>query len=198
LNPKTESLPRFLTSAAKLSQCPPEIAREIAFIGRSNVGKSSLLGALIQKPDLVRSSRTPGRTQLINYFETKENDIYVDLPGYGFAEMPGKVKVQLDEMIQSYLQYRNQCALVLLLLDGRRDEPSPLDIAHFEFARQHGKRVLGVVTKVDRVGKAQRKPLYKKLATALGILPEDMLAVSSNEGDGVVELKKRLFVESKA
>jgi GTP-binding protein len=192
-------LPRFITSAAKISQCPADIAREVAVIGRSNVGKSSLLGALLKKPDLVRRSRTPGRTQLINYFESKDHDFLADLPGYGYAEMPGKVKAKLDDLIQSYLTERAPLALVLLLVDARRgEEPSALDRAHYEFAREHGRQVLVVVTKIDRIAKSQRKPTYKAIAQHLGVAEEDLLAVSSKEGDGLDALTKRLRAEARA
>ncbi len=194
---RPQPLPRFMKSAAKLAHCPPGITREVAVIGRSNVGKSSLLGALLDKPDLVRSSRTPGRTQLINYFETKHHDILVDLPGYGYARMPAHVKEELDELIQSYLREREPLALVLLLVDARRELPTPLDRAHYDFARAHGRRVLVVATKIDRVPKAQRKPAYKKIEQALGIGPGDLLAVSVTENEGVDALRQRLAAEAK-
>lgn len=186
--------PRFVTSAPTLDKCPPARGLEVAAIGRSNVGKSSLLTALLGADGLVRRSRTPGRTQLINYFLTKEGYYLVDLPGYGFAKVPAKIKHGLDEMIESYLRERASLGIVLLLLDARREDPSELDLAHLALARDAGRKVVVVVTKIDRVAKAQRKPLLAAMAKQLGVAPGDMFAVSSTEGEGVMKLLGVLHV----
>jgi GTP-binding protein len=183
---------RFITSAAKLSQCPPEIAREVAVIGRSNVGKSSLLGSLLGQVSLVRRSRTPGRTQLMNYFESPHGEILVDLPGYGFADVPDKVKAELEDLVERYLSQREQLALVLLLIDARRAKASPDDLAHFEFAQRHGRRVIVVVTKIDRVPKAKRKPTLRAVEHSLHIGTGDAIGFSAESGEGKGEVKKAI------
>src|ERR1700727_2951433 len=98
----------FLTSAAKLDQCPRDGAKEITFIGRSNVGKSSILSELLENASLVRRSRTPGRTQLLNFFEDKEGERFVDLPGYGYADMPLQLQHQMQELVEQYVRDREQ------------------------------------------------------------------------------------------
>jgi GTP-binding protein len=113
------SLPRFIKSAAKLSQCPDDIAREVALIGRSKVGKSTLLNALLGQ-NLVRKSRTPGRTQLINYFESKHHDIFVDLPGYGERERtPRPIFEPMKSTHEGAEKTVTEIAVVVLLHLGR-------------------------------------------------------------------------------
>jgi GTP-binding protein len=182
---------RFIKSAAKLSQCP-DVAREVAVIGRSNVGKSSLLSVLLGQKSLVRRSRTPGRTQLMNYFESPHGEILVDLPGYGFADVPDQVKAGLEELVERYLAERAQLALVILLIDARRAQASPDDLAHFDFAQSQGRRVIVVVTKIDRVAKAKRKPTLRAVEQSLHIAAGSAIAFSAESGDGTGELKKAI------
>ena len=96
----------FLVSAAKLSQCPPETGAEVAFAGRSNAGKSSAINVLTKQHSLARTSKTPGRTQLINFFQVDENHRLVDLPGYGYAKVSVQVKLGWQKTLEEYLQHR--------------------------------------------------------------------------------------------
>ena len=111
---------QFVKSATRPGNYPPEERPEIAFAGRSNVGKSSLLNVMVQRKSLVRTSSTPGRTQLINFFDLNGELYLVDLPGYGFAKVPMAVKKQWGPMIQTYLQSRQSLCAVVVLFDIRR------------------------------------------------------------------------------
>ena len=116
----------FIKSAAKPAHYPPADLPEIAFAGRSNVGKSSLINCLVNRKGLVRTSSTPGRTQLINFFDVNGEFVLVDLPGYGYAKVPLAVKKEWGPMMEAYLSSRDTLAGVVLILDIRR-EPSPED-----------------------------------------------------------------------
>jgi GTP-binding protein len=181
--------PRFIKSAAKISQCPEDVTREVAVIGRSNVGKSSLLAQLLGQMSLVRRSRTPGRTQLANYFATKEGDVVVDLPGYGFADVPHQVKAELDTLVRSYIKDRTQLTLLLLLIDARRAAASKDDLAHFKFAQKSGREVLVVVTKMDRVAKSKRKLTLRAVEKSLALPEGTALPFSAETGDGLGGVK---------
>lgn len=111
---------QFLTSAAKLSQCPQDNGWEVAFAGRSNAGKSSAINSLTRNKKLAKTSKTPGRTQLINFFELSENQRLVDLPGYGFAKVPMAVKREWTKQLENYLQKRQCLRGLILLMDVRR------------------------------------------------------------------------------
>ena len=110
----------FVKSATKPANYPESSLPEVAFAGRSNVGKSSLLNVMVQRKSLVRTSSTPGRTQLINFFDLNEELLLVDLPGYGFAKVPMSVKKQWGPMIRTYLQSRENLRAVVMLFDIRR------------------------------------------------------------------------------
>jgi GTP-binding protein len=110
---------KFLVSAAKLSQCPVDTGMEVAFAGRSNAGKSSALNALCQQKSLARTSKTPGRTQLLNFFSIDEQRRLVDLPGYGFAKVSEQVKQQWQKAMADYLENRQSLNGVILLVDVR-------------------------------------------------------------------------------
>ncbi|MDP0588111.1 MAG: ribosome biogenesis GTP-binding protein YihA/YsxC [Candidatus Endonucleobacter bathymodioli] len=109
----------FLKSAAKLNQCPPDTGREAAFAGRSNAGKSSALNALTGSKKLARTSKTPGRTQLINFFQVEENIYLVDLPGYGYAKVPEATKREWQHNLDNYLTCRSSLSGLILLIDIR-------------------------------------------------------------------------------
>ena len=116
---------KFVKSAVWPPQYPPAILPEIAFVGRSNVGKSSLINTLVGRKNLAKTSNTPGRTQLINFFTINEKISFVDLPGYGFAKVSQSVKKDWGDMIEAYLRERQSLCLVVLILDIRRDEDRP-------------------------------------------------------------------------
>ncbi|MCB1689403.1 MAG: YihA family ribosome biogenesis GTP-binding protein [Halioglobus sp.] len=141
---------QFLTSAAKVSQCPPDIGWEVAFAGRSNAGKSSAINSLTHNKKLAKTSKTPGRTQLINFFEVSESQRLVDLPGYGFAKVPLAVKREWTKQLENYLQNR-QCLRGLILLMDIRHPLQPFDQQMLEWALQAAMPVHILLTKADKL-----------------------------------------------
>lgn len=185
---------RFLKSAAKLSQCPPEILREVAFAGRSNAGKSSALNCLTGNGKLARTSKTPGRTQLINYFQIGEEPLaLVDLPGYGFAKVPLEVKNEWQKELDNYLTKRDALIGLVLLMDIRHPLKE-FDLAMVRWAQRSKLPLHILLTKADKLkrGPAQATLLeVKKAVTALGGLVS-VQTFSSHNGEGLKLLQQRL------
>ena len=152
---------KFITSAAKPSQYPPEALPEIAFSGRSNVGKSSLINILVNRKRLVKTSRTPGRTQLINFFSVNDRLMMVDLPGYGYAKVPAAVRKNWRPMIESYLIGRGTLKCVVLLLDIRRS-PDEREQLYVDWLVQNHLLVIPVLTKSDKLSKAAQKRQFQQ------------------------------------
>jgi GTP-binding protein len=176
---------RFVTSAAKPDDFPPEHLPEIAVVGRSNVGKSSLINALVGQ-DLARTSRTPGRTRLVNWFEIEQRFHLVDLPGYGYAEVSRDTRASWRPLIEAYLSARGTLAGVLLLVDVRRGvEEEELDFV--PWLEQRECDVVVALTKSDKLPKHKRMLEVTKAKHALG-LRRPPLAVSAQTGDGLDEL----------
>jgi GTP-binding protein len=173
----------FITSAPALASCPPSEWPEIAFAGRSNVGKSSLINCLLNRKGLVRTSSTPGRTQLLNYFAINEALYFVDLPGYGFARAPRSVREKWQPMVHGYLQGRESLRAVVWLLDVRRD-PSPEDLEFLDWLEESEIPTIPVITKVDKVSKNELARSLTKIAHRTG-LPKELLtpfSVQSRQG----------------
>jgi GTP-binding protein len=183
---------RFLTSAAAARDFPKTSRPEVCFVGRSNVGKSSLLNR-IAGARTARTSKTPGRTRLINFFEvTARRGTYVlaDLPGYGYAEAPKTERAGWLKLIQTYVERRNGLSLALLLIDLRRGIQED-DARIFEWIRAR-REVIVVGTKCDKLGKAQQKPARNKMAEALALEVSRVHLVSAASGQGIEELKEAL------
>lgn len=179
---------RFLMSASRVVELPPCHA-EVAFVGRSNVGKSSVLNAVTGRKEIARVSRTPGRTQLINVFEAADARWIVDLPGYGFAAAPGRVRSTWQPMIEGYLTGRRSLRMVFVLVDAEIG-PTKLDEQMVEWLASCGVPFHVVVNKVDKVGKSRHAHQHARIAEALGRHLEDVSWVSAAKGTGVVELRK--------
>lgn len=174
---------RFITSAAKPAQFPPESLPELAVVGRSNVGKSSLINALTGHANLARTSRTPGRTRLVNWFEVNEKFLLVDLPGYGYAEVSRDMRESWRPLIESYLSERKTLAGVLLLIDVRRGpQDEELDFVPWLEAREIP--IVVALTKSDKLAKNKRMVEVAKAKKALG-LRRPPVAVSALTGDGL-------------
>ncbi len=141
---------KFLISAAKFQQCPPDKGWEVAFAGRSNAGKSSAINSLTNNKKLAKTSKTPGRTQLINFFELSENQRLVDLPGYGFAKVPLAVKQEWTKQLENYLQNR-QCLRGMILLMDVRHPLQPFDRQMLDWALQASMPVHILLTKADKL-----------------------------------------------
>jgi GTP-binding protein len=140
----------FLTSAGKFSQCPPDTGWEVAFAGRSNAGKSSAINSLTGNHKLARTSKTPGRTQLINFFTVGEHQRLVDLPGYGFAKVPQAVQKQWTQQLEAYLQQR-QCLRGLVLMMDVRHPLQPFDQQMLSWAVAAHMPVHILLTKSDKL-----------------------------------------------
>ncbi len=140
----------FLTSAAKLAQCPPDEGWEVAFAGRSNAGKSSAINSLTKNKKLAKTSKTPGRTQLINFFEMSETQRLVDLPGYGFAKVPRAVKVEWVKQLENYLAKR-ECLQGMVLLMDVRHPLQPFDQQMLDWALAAHMPVHILLTKADKL-----------------------------------------------
>lgn len=158
---------KFITSATKPSQYPPEALPEIAFSGRSNVGKSSLINILVNRKRLVKTSRTPGRTQLINFFSVNDRLMMVDLPGYGYAKVPAAVRKNWRPMIESYLIGRGTLKGVVLLLDIRRS-PDEREQLYVDWLVQNHLLVIPVLTKSDKLSKAAQKRQFQQFEEMIG------------------------------
>ena len=176
-------LTRFVTSAAGPKQFPPAGAPEIAFVGRSNVGKSSLINSLVGNK-VAKTSNTPGRTQTINFFQVRRpgkphpDFVFADLPGYGFARVPKEVTAQWSGFINPYLQERESLALCLVLVDVTIP-PQELDLQLLEWLRHVDRNFLLVATKADRISGNQLRPSLQKLSERLGVPSDQIIAFSA-------------------
>jgi GTP-binding protein len=181
---------RFVTSASKPSEFPAPNLPEIAVVGRSNVGKSSLINALTGQDGLARTSRTPGRTRLVNWFEVNGKFHLVDLPGYGYAEVSREMRESWRPLIESYLSDRKTLAGVLLLIDVRRGaEEEELDFV--PWLEQKDIPIVVALTKSDKLAKNKRMLEVGKAKKALG-LKRDPFAVSAQDGEGFDPLWRAL------
>lgn len=173
----------FIKSATRAAHYPPGDLPEIAFAGRSNVGKSSLINALVNRKSLVRTSSTPGRTQLINFFDVNGRFTLVDLPGYGFAKVPLAVKKQWGPMMEGYLAKRANLRGVILILDVRRI-PVAEDIQMLHWLQSYAVRPILVVTKCDKVSKNERNKQARIIAQTLGVGPDELNFFSALNKEG--------------
>jgi GTP-binding protein len=177
----------FVKSATSPDHYPCSDLPEIAFAGRSNVGKSSLINVLVNRKSLVRTSSTPGRTQLINFFLVNGDFMLVDLPGYGFAKVPLAVKREWGPMVETYLSGRPQLKGVVLILDIRRT-PNDEDLQLLHWLRAYGIPPVIVVTKCDKVTRNERAKQAALIARTLEMDKGELCffsALSREGGDGV-------------
>ena len=182
--------PKFITSATQLEECPPATLPEVCFAGRSNVGKSSLINALLNKKNIARTSNVPGKTQQMNYYKVGNEFFMVDLPGYGYAKVPKKERERWGKNIRDYLLDRESLSLILHVVDVRH-EPSQLDEDFFYWMAMNEKPFSVVLSKSDKLSrnkvnqsKARVRRILKEMNIEIPILP-----YSSDSREGISEIK---------
>ena len=184
---------RFLTSAAKLDQTPPDAGYEVAFAGRSNAGKSSAINALCDHKGLARTSKTPGRTQLLNFFVLDDSRRLVDLPGYGYAKVSVNIKKEWQGTLARYLEQR-QCLCGLVLLMDVRHPLKEFDLQMLEWAAHIKLPVHVLLTKADKLKRGAAANSYQKVKKALSSIDSgfSVQLFSSLKRDGVDQAHQKL------
>ncbi len=185
----------FLLAAHRVEQFPGAALPEVAFLGRSNVGKSSLINALLGRKKLVRTSARPGCTRAVNFFLVNGRWYFVDLPGFGYAAVSRSLKESWGHLVLEYLAARPNLAAVVFLQDGRR-RVGPEEQFLWEFLTDRGRLVLPVLTKADKLKMGERGRQLKHLAEALvrfGIEPQDLTWFSARTHEGREKLWERLL-----
>jgi GTP-binding protein len=182
---------KFICSAVKPEHYPPADLPEVAFAGRSNVGKSSLINKILNRKKLVRTSKTPGRTQLLNFFEINEIYRFVDLPGYGYAKVPPEVQKRWRPMVENYLTTRVNLRGMVWLLDIRR-EVSKEDLTLWDWLQAQQLKVIIVITKADKLSKNKRNKQAASIAKSLGMKTQELIQFSAISGEGKDEIWQEL------
>ncbi len=178
----------FVCSAFDLTGCPRWERMEVAFCGRSNVGKSSLLNALVGMKNLARTSKTPGRTRSLNFFALGEELGLVDLPGYGYARMPKEQARRLSSLLTSYIERRRNLAALVMLVDARRGpEQEELDLA--QSARRRAIELIVAATKCDKLRRSERA----RAVAAFEPLGAKPILCSARDGEGIEELRREVL-----
>lgn len=183
----------FVKSATHPSHYPESNVPEVAFAGRSNVGKSSLINALVNRKNLAKTSGTPGKTRLINFFLINNRLSLVDLPGYGFAKVSQAVKKSWGPMIETYLKERGNLGLVVVILDIRRD-PSEDDLALVDWLSSYHRPILFILTKADKLSKNQAFVRIRKIRESLRADNDaEMILFSAKTGLGKEAIWRKLI-----
>ena len=194
------AIPKILSAEYSLSahrgdQCPPGRLPEVAFLGRSNVGKSSLINSLLGRKKLVRTSSRPGCTRALNFFMINQRWNFVDLPGFGYAAVSKELKAGWGRLVLDYLGGRECLAAVVFLQDGRR-LPGPEELFLWEFLRDRGRLVIPVLTKADKLKQGERSRQLHRFTAALaacGVDPGDVIWFSALTREGRDRLWDRLL-----
>ncbi len=173
----------FIKSATRPAQYPPAQLPEIAFAGRSNVGKSSLINTLVNRKHLVKTSSTPGRTQLINFFDINQQIVFVDLPGYGYAKVPQSVRKKWGPMIETYLSRRITLRAVVAIMDIRRT-PQQEELNLLGWLSHYAISAIVVLTKTDKLSKSKSAQQYRRIAETLTLNPDDLILFSAKTRRG--------------
>lgn len=185
----------FIISAVKRSQYPVDNRAEIAFVGRSNVGKSSIINSLTNRKKLAKVSSTPGKTRLVNFFLINNDFYLVDLPGYGYAKVSKSEKESWGKTIEMYLTGREQLKRIVLLVDSRH-KPTSDDVMMYEWAKHFGYDVVVVATKSDKLKNSEFKKNEKIIRETLKLTDDDKLYFfSSLNKRGIENLIDNLFLE---
>ena len=189
---------KFITSAPRLEDCPKESLPEICFAGRSNVGKSSLINALVNRKNIARTSNMPGKTQQMNYYKVSEACFFVDLPGYGYAKVPKKERERWGRNVREYLLNRNTLDLILHVVDSRHS-PSKLDEDFFYWMGSNKMPFCVLLSKADKISNnkvGKSKADVRKVLAEMNI-EVPIVAYSSDSKKGIEEIQELIteFVE---
>jgi GTP-binding protein len=182
---------RFMTSAAEAHQLVPDTGLEVAFAGRSNAGKSTALNAITQRSGLARVSRTPGRTQLINFFELAPEKRLVDLPGYGFAKVPERVRLQWLELLQHYINVRESLVGLMLIVDSRRGLGEQ-DVAMLEWVLARNRLAHVLLTKADKLNRRESQQVLRETVAAGADAAVSAQLFSAHNKQGIEEAREVL------
>lgn len=181
----------FITSAVKPSQYTEPDYPEIAFAGRSNVGKSSLINTIVNRKKLVKTSSKPGLTQLINFFVINQDTSFVDLPGYGYAKVSKKIRQTWGKMIETYLSSRENLLGLVLLIDIRRG-PKKEEFELINWLKKTGIEIIIVFTKADKLSKPKQQKALAPSLKKLNLQKEDIILFSAKSRLGKEQLLKRI------
>jgi len=180
---------KFLTSAAEAQQLAPDLGREVAFAGRSNSGKSTAINAITQRAGLARVSRTPGRTQLINFFELAPDCRLVDLPGYGFAKVPERVRVKWLQLMEHYFNVRESLVGLMLIVDSRRGLGAQ-DAGMLEWVLARDRFAHVLLTKADKLNRRDGDRVLRETAAACSDTAVSVQLFSAHEKTGIDEARR--------
>jgi GTP-binding protein len=184
---------QFVSSALALADCPGWDCAEVAFAGRSNVGKSSLLNALTGTRGLARTSKTPGRTRCLNFFAACETLALVDLPGYGYAKMSHADAAKLADLLRAYLEKRRNLVALVMLVDARRG-PQREELELAAMVRARGIALIVAATKCDKLRNSERAAAIKRF-TPLGL---ELIMCSAKSGEKIDELRRLILARADA
>lgn len=183
---------QYIQSAPKLAQCPAVAGTEIAFAGRSNAGKSSAINTLVSNKKLAKTSKTPGRTQLINFFELADGNRLVDLPGYGYAKVSRTKKIQWQKHLLAYLEHREVLSGLVLVMDARHPL-QPFDEMMLEWVGQYQMPSVIVLTKCDKLSKNEaKKSEFRVIKRTKNFANCSTIPFSSHDGFGVDACRKAI------
>ena len=183
----------FVTSIADLSRLPKDGLPQIAFSGKSNVGKSSVINRILNRKNFARVGETPGKTVHINFFRIDEKAYFVDLPGYGYAKVPQAEKERWSRLMESYFSVPERIALGILIVDARH-KPTQNDVTMAEYFKSAGRPFLVVANKLDKLKKSELEPNMAQIRAVLGLSDETVLIpFSAEKGTGRDELVSRIL-----
>jgi len=181
----------FLKSVYPKNEYPPGNYPEVAFAGRSNVGKSSLINTLVNRKGLARTSSSPGKTQSINFYLVNQAVCLVDLPGYGYAKIPHQVRRQWSPLIEQYCQNRKTLCGVVIIIDARIG-PTPLDLSLIAWLKTLAMPAIITMTKIDKLSKNKIFKVLQQTSEALSIMPEALVPFSAHTGEGKRQLWQKI------
>ena len=178
--------------ATRRSQYPTDLKNEFLLVGRSNVGKSSFINALLGRKNLARTSSHPGKTQTLNFYLVNDDFYLIDVPGYGYAETSKKTKAKFGKMIEEYLETRKELKRVFMIIDFRH-KPTEDDVLMYNFLKYYNLPVTIVATKADKIGSSKKEKCKKQITDTLDlVMGDDLIIFSSITKEGKNEILEKL------